>query len=197
MMREFQGAAVAVTILVVTAGSALAQSAEKAPPGSYVGAAKCKMCHMSESKGAQYKIWAAGPHAKAFATLGTPEAAEIAKKAGVTGSPQQAPLCLECHVTGAKAKAELRTKIKPEEGVGCESCHGPGAAYMGMDVMKALFAGTTEPASVGLILPTAKTCTACHNERSPTYKPFDFAKMNEKVKHPYPAEFAAKRGRKD
>ena len=97
--------------LAQTAGAAKEVASPKAP--AYVGVTKCKMCHSADAKGAQYKVWAASPHAKAFATLATPEAAEVAKKAGVTGSPQQAPQCLECHTTGCQAPAEARAAVKP------------------------------------------------------------------------------------
>ena len=152
------------------------------------------MCHSADAKGAQYKVWAASPHAKAFATLATPEAAEVAKKAGVTGSPQQAPQCLECHTTGCQAPAEARAAVKPDDGVSCEACHGPGGNYSTMAVMKAVFAGTTPPAGVGLVVPDEKTCLRCHNEKSPTFKPFVYKERLAKIAHPYPVEFAKTRG---
>jgi hypothetical protein len=31
-----------------------------------------------------------------------------------------------------------------------------------------------------------KQCRTCHNEESPTYKEFDFAKRWEEIKHPIP-----------
>jgi cytochrome c553 len=177
-----------------TSGAAKETASPKAP--TYAGVTKCKMCHNADNKGAQYKVWAASPHAQAFATLATPEAAEVAKKAGVTGSPQQAPQCLECHTTGFKAPAEARAAVKPEDGVSCEECHGPGSDYQSMTVMKAIFAGTTPPASVGLLIPDEKVCLRCHNEKSPTFKPFDYKERLAKIAHPYPAEFAKTRGRK-
>lgn len=195
MRRIWIPALVTMCLVVGAAGSAFAQAAA-APAGSFVGAAKCKMCHNKPADGEQYKIWSASPHAKAFATLATPEAAEVAKKAGVTGNPQEAEQCLSCHTTGHAAKAELRGKVTNEEGVSCEACHGAGGQYSPMGTMKAIFAGTTPPASVGFVVPGEKTCTGCHNDKSPTFKGFDFAKYSEKIKHAYPAEKVKTRARK-
>lgn len=151
----------------------------------YIGANKCKMCHMSEKKGAQFKKWQEGPHAKAYETLATEEAKEVAKKAGVTGDPQKADQCLECHVTGHGSSAK-EASFKVEEGVGCESCHGPGSLYKSMKVMKDLAAGTQDAKAVAYIVPTKETCIQCHNEKSPTYKPFNFEEKVKIIAHPNP-----------
>ena len=83
----------------------------------YIGAKKCKMCHMSKKRGEQYGKWAAGPHAKAFEVLATEEAKAAAKKAGVEGDPQQSPKCLKCHVTGYEAPASAKAaSLTQEEG---------------------------------------------------------------------------------
>ena len=36
--------------------------------------------------------------------------------------------------------------------------------------------------------PTEELCKGCHNERSPTYQPFDFATAAAKIAHPVPAK---------
>jgi len=36
----------------------------------FVGAEKCKMCHNSPAKGAQYTKWTEAKHSKAYAALG-------------------------------------------------------------------------------------------------------------------------------
>ena len=79
----------------------------------YIGAAKCKMCHNKPDKGEQYNVWAAGPHAKAMESLSAEEAKD--------------PKCLKCHSTVGHIDASLVASIKVEEGVSCESCHGPGS----------------------------------------------------------------------
>ncbi len=71
-----------------------------------------------------------------------------------------------------------------EEGVSCESCHGPGSAYKKMKIMK----DHEKSLANGLIVPTEKVCKTCHNEKNPFHKPFDFKKMVAKVQHPVPAK---------
>ena len=155
---------------------------------SYVGADGCKMCHMSAKSGAQYKVWKAGKHAQAFATLGTDKAKAIAKEKGIA-DPQKAGECLKCHVTayGVDA-AKLGKKYKMEDGVGCESCHGAGSKYKSKKVKTGIVAGTIERASVGLIEPNEKVCVKCHNKKSPTFKEFVYKDRAADIAHPKPAE---------
>ncbi|MFH1680935.1 MAG: cytochrome c family protein [Candidatus Eisenbacteria bacterium] len=171
-----------------TAKEAAKETAKKeaAPAFTYIGSAKCKMCHMTAKSGAQYKLWQEGPHAKAFEALKTPEADEIAQAKGLKVAAAEAPECVGCHVTAPGCPAEVRGTMTNEDGVGCEACHGPGSAYQKMAVMKQLSAGEIEPASVGLIVPTEAVCKTCHNEKSPTYKPFDFETFAAKIAHPIP-----------
>jgi hypothetical protein len=169
------------------------EDAAKAKTYSYVKESKCKICHMKDASGAQYKKWAASAHAKAFETLGTDEAAAVAKKAGVEGSPQESADCLKCHVTGYGVKDELRADLDMKDGVTCQACHGPGEGYATKAVMQAVFDGETAPAEVGLTLPDSTTCTTCHNDKSPTFKGFDFAKMSAEIAHKYPPEMEKQR----
>jgi hypothetical protein len=151
---------------------------------SYIGVDGCKMCHKKEATGDQYGKWAAGPHAGAYATLGTDAAKAAAAAAGIEGNPQEAPECLKCHVTAAGVDAaRLDAKYKVEDGVGCESCHGAGSEYKSMKVMKDREASI----AAGLVIPNEETCKTCHNEESPTFKGFDFAKYAAQIAHPNPA----------
>ncbi len=159
----------------------------------YAGSAKCKMCHNSKAKGAQFKVWSGGQHSKAFATLGTPRAKEVAATAGVSGDPQKADECLVCHSTGHGAPATQFIKtFKASEGVGCESCHGPGDSYRKPKVMSSKNFKADPVAAValykenGLITPDEKVCLKCHNEKSPTYKKFVFAERVKLIAHPNP-----------
>jgi len=52
-----------------------------------------------------------------------------------------------------------------------------------MKVMKDHYAAV----AAGLVVPTEETCTACHNDTSPTCKGFDFAEYSAKIAHPIPA----------
>jgi hypothetical protein len=160
-----------------------------AADAQYIGAAKCKMCHVSKKSGEQYVIWQNSAHAKAYTTLATEEAKAVAKKASVEGDPQSAAACLKCHVTAFEAPASAKAaSFDQTEGVGCESCHGPGSLYKSMTVMKGLAAGTQNPKAVGFLKADEATCKKCHNESSPTYKPFTFAEKWKVIAHPVPKE---------
>lgn len=161
--------------------------AQDAQP-KYVGVKNCKMCHSSKKSGEAYKIWEASAHAKAYQTLATPEAKEIAKKDGIE-DPQKSEKCLKCHVTGyGKPAADFEKAYSMEDGVTCEACHGPGSEYNSMKVMKEITAGQVEGAKYGLIMPDAALCKKCHNEESPTFKAFDFEKFAAQIAHPIPSE---------
>ena len=152
---------------------------------SYEGVGGCAMCHKKEATGDQFGKWSAGPHAQAYATLGTDAAKEAAAKAGIEGNPQEAPECLKCHVTAAGVDAaRLGKKYAVEDGVGCESCHGPGSEYKSMKVMKDHDAAV----AAGMVVPTAETCMGCHNDASPTFKGFDFDKYFAQIAHPNPSK---------
>lgn len=136
----------------------------------YIGAAKCKMCHNKPATGAQYKIWADGPHAKAMESLSAEEAKD--------------PKCIKCHSTAATVDESLLAGLKVEEGVSCESCHGPGSAYKTNTIMK----DREKSIANGLIIPDEQLCRKCHNEESPTFKGFDYAEYVKKIAHPIPAD---------
>lgn len=131
----------------------------------YIGAAKCKMCHNKAEKGAQFAKWSADPHSKAFASL--------------KGAEAKNPKCLKCHSTAASVDQALVTTITVEEGVSCESCHGPGSAYKVATVMK----DQKLSLSKGMIMPTEKVCKKCHNEESPHYKGFNYKEYVAKISH--------------
>ncbi|HKY31089.1 MAG TPA: cytochrome c family protein [Candidatus Polarisedimenticolia bacterium] len=149
---------------------------------AFVGADKCKMCHNAAAKGAQYTKWMESPHSKAFTVLASEEARKVAAAKGIA-DPQKADECLKCHVTGHGAPAALLTdKHKAADGVGCESCHGPGGDYWKMEVMK----DRAKSIAAGMVLPDEATCKRCHNPESPTFKGFDFAGHSAKIAHPNP-----------
>lgn len=145
----------------------------------YVGAAKCKMCHMT--KGKQYPTWSESKHAKAFETLKTEAAKKIAAEKGIA-DPSTDAKCLKCHTTAASTDPALNGGIKNEEGVSCESCHGPGSTYKAPAIMRSREASLAN----GLIIPDEKLCIKCHNAESPTYKEFNYATFNAKIIHMNP-----------
>lgn len=152
----------------------------------YTGVKKCKICHKKPETGDQFGIWEKSPHAKAYESLASAEAKAEAAKLGIE-NPQTAPECLKCHATAFAVMADTTAKITVEEGVSCESCHGPGSGYQKKATMEGITAGAIDPASVGLVIPDAKTCTRCHTpEGNPFYKEFDFAKFSAQIAHPIP-----------
>jgi hypothetical protein len=148
----------------------------------YIGADKCKMCHNKPATGEQYKKWLNDPHAKAIKTLSSQASLEYAKKNGIA-DPAKEPKCLKCHSTWEKAGAALRGGILPEEGVSCESCHGPGSGYKSPSIMK----NQALALKNGLILPDKKVCLGCHNKENPFFKEFNFETAVAKIDHPDPA----------
>ncbi|HWQ08845.1 MAG TPA: multiheme c-type cytochrome [Holophaga sp.] len=150
-----------------------------AQDNTYVGAQKCALCHKSEAQGRQFVIWEGTPHAKSFAALTSPKAADACKALGVD-KPAEDPRCLKCHAPLADKAPELKA-----EGVSCETCHGPGSAYRKLNIMK----DKALAAKNGLILygsPEAikAQCLKCHE--NPHGIAFDFAAAWEKIKHPVP-----------
>lgn len=134
---------------------------------NYVGIDMCKLCHKMKKLGDQYEVWVNTSHSKAFYTLETPEAREIAAKLGIN-DPQQSDKCLRCHSTcHVFTEEKVAEDLRIEDGVQCESCHGPGEEYMYLEVMEDL----EDAKAMGLVMPTEETCRKCHNPESPTWDP--------------------------
>ena len=146
----------------------------------FAGAKKCSLCHKSPAQGEQYKSWLESGHAKAFRILASDRAKSLGASVGVS-DPQKSPKCLKCHSTAYYfAEKIVSRKILVEEGVSCESCHGPGADYAKKNIMK------DKPLAVekGLLVPDEKTCRQCHGAGGPVPEIFDFKKSWAKIKHP-------------
>ena len=161
----------------------------------YVGVAKCKTCH-GKKTGDQYGIWEKGPHANALKSLSSEAALKYAKENGIA-DPAKAPECLNCHSTMSTVDKKLidpKGKLTLEEGVSCESCHGPGSKYKSPKIMKKkayeadAAAAHKAALDAGLVVPTEKVCVTCHNDKNPFHKEFKFAEKVEKVAHPIPAK---------
>jgi len=149
----------------------------------YVGVSKCKTCHKIKKYGDQFGKWEQGPHAKAFQVLASEQSLKIAKEMGID-DPQKSEKCLTCHVTAFNVADSMKADTYTmEEGVGCESCHGAGADYLKMSVMK----DVEQAIANGLMIPTKETCLTCHNDKSPTFKEFDFEARKKEIAHPKPA----------
>ena len=152
----------------------------------YVGSSTCGMCHKSEKQGSQLSIWEGSKHAQACTALTTEKADEVAKSKGFKTKAVETPECLKCHASGYNVDAKLlAAKFKIEDGVQCETCHGPGADYKSKKIME----NKEEAIANGLMVPEniEEFCITCHNAESPTYVEFNFETMWDKIKHPVPA----------
>lgn len=183
-------AVVGLLEMLVQTGAQEKPQARALEKPKYVGVEACGVCHKNKAKGDQLGKWQESKHAQAYAVLATPEAKEIAKKKGIA-DPQKADQCLKCHVTAhgvdpalIEPAAEGKKGHRVEDGVGCESCHGPGSLYKPRAIMKV----RAEAVAKGLIIPDEKVCQKCHNPESPTYEKFVFAEMAKKIAHPIPRE---------
>jgi hypothetical protein len=149
----------------------------------YVGAKFCGACHKSGKGGNAYAVWEKSGHAKAFETLKTAAADEIAKKKGLKTAAAESPECLKCHVTGGGSAKNVEAGFKKEEGVTCEACHGAASGYKMLhnkgDIAKAKEAGL-------MLDKSPKLCEKCHNAESPTHKDFKFDEMWAKIEHKLP-----------
>lgn len=162
------------------------------PKYEYVGAAKCKKCHLAE-----HKSWAETKMAKAMDSLKPDHAVEAKSKHNLDPKKDYSTdeTCLPCHVTGFKlpggyavpdaADAKAVKAADKLAGVGCEACHGPGSKYI--EVFEEIFKSkrkykVEELYAVGLHKIEAASCTTCHSEKGPTDDPattFDFEKMKK------------------
>jgi hypothetical protein len=161
-------------ILIVLAVMLVASVAAFSGDHAFVGVNKCKMCHQREAKGMIYEKWTETAHSKAFETLASDESKAVYAKLGKTGDPRADAECLACHTVPDTAFYA--------DGVGCEACHGAGGDYWKMTVMKDKDAAV----AAGLILDPSTGCVRCHNEKSPTFKGFNFEEMYPKIEHHIP-----------
>jgi len=170
-------------ILTIAMVVLFASSAMMAQSFKYIGASKCKMCHVKPETGDQYNVWLKSPHANAMKTLAGDEAKKIATAKGIA-DPTTDPACIKCHSTVGSIDAKLNATATMDEGVSCESCHGPGSMYKGASIMK----NQEMALQKGMILPTEEVCKTCHNAASPTFKGFNYAEMTAKIAHPNPSK---------
>jgi hypothetical protein len=72
-----------------------------------------------------------GAHSRAWAVLSNNRSQFIARNLGI-GDPATAQMCIGCHATAGAvaAKGAMRGSVPTEDGVGCESCHGPAGGWI-------------------------------------------------------------------
>ena len=145
---------------------------------AYVGSKKCATCHSASEHGGQYVTWLRSRHALAYWRLATDWAAFLAslrEENRDIESPIEEQRCLKCHTTGAQEwPADPSRVVRPEEGVGCEACHGPGSAYIKPEIM----ADSNRFSENGGVIPDQLTCRGCHRDEK-----FTFDEWWPKIKH--------------
>jgi hypothetical protein len=115
------------------------QASQAAQAPRYTGPGSCASttCHGSVSPRAdnrvlqnEYGTWIVkDKHSKAYASLQGNVGERMATILGI-GKAESAPKCLACHALDVPAAQRTRT-FDLSEGVSCESCHGPAAAWLG------------------------------------------------------------------
>lgn len=200
MMNRYLGYFILVVMIVFLVGGDVAESGDKTAyqivhesGAKYEGIGKCKTCHMQKNRGNQYDAWRESAHAKAYQTLGTEAAINVAAKVEVS-NPQEHPSCLRCHALGfnletgeAFSSDHFASEIDKTEGVQCESCHGPGSLFAKSTQMKKIKEMSQEERwGVGFYDPQPESCLMCHNDGAPCFNfdGFDYKQKFAKIAHP-------------
>jgi hypothetical protein len=129
----------ALLLLAVPALAASPPQTAGTVTGKYVGPGGCaaSSCHGSVQPKTvtrifqnEYSIWIAqDKHARAFSVLSNPVSMRIGRILNI-GRPDQAAKCLVCHSLYVPAEQRVQT-FEPDDGVSCESCHGPASGWLG------------------------------------------------------------------
>ena len=192
--RHAASAAVANDALATAAAAAAALPAlaDGEPSYSYVGNQKCKKCHIK-----QHRSWEKTRMAKALEILKPGNNKEQKEKFALDVGKDYTTdeKCVKCHTVGYGKPGGYATpdpqdekavrKAKELEGVGCESCHGPGSEYIKVfeEILKSKRKYKVEELyAIGLRKPDEATCKTCHNEESPSVNPgdlFDYEKRKD------------------
>jgi hypothetical protein len=141
------------TYLSRISGEKLLEALPREETAPFTGNKVCISCHAQAGK-----VWKDSKHALALKTL---------EKEGHDRDPD----CVECHVVGLASIYGFKSRKDTPDltDVGCESCHGPGAAH----------SKTPEEVPMGKV--GEMSCLPCHRpENSPK---FNFAEYWKKIKH--------------
>jgi len=83
----------------------------------------------------EYSTWVVrDKHAHAYNVLSNPVAVRMAKIMGLPKA-NEAPRCLACHALDVPVDQRART-FDMTDGVGCENCHGPASAWLGLHTQR-------------------------------------------------------------
>lgn len=169
-----------------------ASACPRSEEAKYLGSKACLKCHFK-----QHLSWQKTKMAKAFETLKPGQALEAKQKAKLDPAKDytQEAKCVACHVTGygkpggypalvdgKEWTAEEKARATLLQGVGCESCHGPGEKTSPYKQDHKEYAWK-DLLPLGALHPVEATCRTCHNEQSPSYVEFKFAEKVVKDLH--------------
>lgn len=185
--------ALSLALLLFAASSRTARAASYASSGKepvFLGSQACGHCHDGPKMGHQFSKWRLSGHAKAYAALSLPEAKEITKLSGITEEPHRAKMCLGCHATASEEEDWRHgEEFHLEDGLQCESCHGPGSEYATEEIMK------DKPRAMdnGLKILAPEDCMICHrvkgsHEAVLKREPFKLEEGLRRIAHPLPKE---------
>ena len=125
------------------------QNAQQASPndiGKFSGPGSCAAsnCHggvqpKSVVRIAQneYTIWAGqDKHSRAYTVLSNPVSVRMGEILGLQQPPNKSDKCLACHALNERPEQRAQTFQTIEDGVSCESCHGPAVGWLGPHTLK-------------------------------------------------------------
>ena len=146
----------------------------------YVGNQACKECHPTA-----YKEWVGSKHARAYVLLAWGVSREMARE---NEEPTENRNCLRCHAPATRIAAErLAPGFHIEEGVKCESCHGPGEMHVAKQRAKMTGENHNVPRSARLKRLKKENCEPCHRPLAShemlKKPPFDYEKAWAMIHH--------------
>jgi len=145
-------------------------------PSEYVGTKRCRMCHDEP-----YASLRESPKANAWEALKPGTFAAVKRQAGLDLSKDytEDEACLRCHATGfgspggykapAPGDAQASRDAEERQGVGCESCHGPGSEFvevMGQIARERRRYRFEEVRAAGRRIVGPDDCRGCHNDQA-------------------------------
>ena len=85
----------------------------------------------------EYTIWASqDKHSRAYQVLSNPVSVRMGEILGLGQPPNKADKCLACHALNERPEQRAQTFQTIEDGVSCESCHGPAVGWLGAHTLK-------------------------------------------------------------
>jgi hypothetical protein len=138
-------------------------------PQQWLGAVSCASagCHNANGllgeRGSEYTTWITHDrHARAYEVLFNAESRNIVKHLfrAEAKAPHETNLCLNCHVHREFESANHQRRYSKEDGVSCESCHGPAGGWISEHYKPGW--NRKDMRDTRSIAGRVETCAACH-----------------------------------